>query len=121
MSHARAGGADAASVVQYLTTLGDADVPLPSVALDAADRDAVVGQYRFGTGPHDHFIVDVQSDRLGIQRAGGSARRGLAHLGELIFFPTGVPSAKIAFARTGGRITQLTLADPAVLVTARRE
>lgn len=121
MSHARAGGADATAVVEYLTALGDADVPLASVALAAADRDALVGRYIFGPGPRDHFTVDVQNDRLGIERVGGPARRFLFHTGDLVFFPSGVPSAKIAFARPGGKVTQLTLADPSVLVTAKRE
>jgi hypothetical protein len=121
MSHARAGGPGASAVVQYLTTLGDADVPLASVPLDPADRDAVVGRYVFGSGPRDQFTIDVQSDRLGIERPGGPARRLLLHTGNLVFFPSGVPSAKIAFARASGKVTQLTLADPTVLVTARRE
>ena len=42
------------------------------------------------------------------------------HTGNLVFFPSGVPTVKIAFAREGGAVTQLTVADPAVLVTARR-
>ncbi len=127
MAHARAGGPDAAPVVQYLTTLGDADAPLASVPLSAEDRDALVGRYVFGAGPRDHFDVDVQYDRyvqydrLGIERAGGPARRLLFHTGDLVFFPTGVPSAKIAFARASGKVTHLTLADPAVVVTAKRE
>jgi hypothetical protein len=121
MAHARAGGADAAPVLQYLTALGDADVPLPSVSLSNQDRDALVGRYVFGTGPRDHFTVDVQNDRLGIERAGGPSRRFLFHTGNFVFFPTGVPSAKIAFAFNGAKVTQLTLADPTVLVTARRE
>jgi hypothetical protein len=121
MAHARAGGPDAAAVVQFLTTIGDADVPLTSVPLSPQDRDAVVGRYIFGSGQRDHFTIDVQNDRLGIERAGGPARRFLFHTGDLIFFPVGVPSAKIAFARTGGKVTRLTVADPTVLVTAMRE
>lgn len=121
MAHARAGGPDAASVVQYLMALGDADVPLASVPVSSQDRDAVVGRYVFGAGPRDHFTVDVQNDRLGIERAGGPARRFLFHTGHLDFFPSGVPSAKITFGRTAGKVTQLTLADPTVVVTASRE
>lgn len=121
MSHARAGGPDAAPVVQYLTGLGGADTALPSAALAPADRDAVAGKYVYGTGPRDHFIIDVQNDRLGIDRPGGPARRLLMHTGGLVFFPSGAPSAKIAFARDGVRITQMTLADPDVMVTARRQ
>lgn len=34
---------------------------------------------------------------------------------------TSVPSAKIAFAKEGAKITQLTVADPSVMLTVRRE
>jgi hypothetical protein len=120
MAHARAGGPDAAAVVQFLTSLGDADTPLPSASLAIADRDGVVGKYVYGTGPRDYFVIDVQNDRLGIDRPGGPARRMLIHTGNLAFFPTGVPTARIAFARAGDRITQLTLSDPDLVVTAVR-
>jgi hypothetical protein len=120
LSHARAGGPDAAAVVQYLTMLGGADTPAPSVPLTAEDRDALVGRYVFGGGPRDHFVIDVQNDRLGIDRPGGPARRLLFHTGNLVFFPTGAATVRIAFAREGGRVTQLTVADPDVMVTAGR-
>ena len=127
MSHAKAGGPDAAAVVQYLATLGDADTPTATQPLAPADRDALAGKYVYGPGPRDYFTVDVQKDlfdrekmSLGIDRPNGPSRRGLGHLGNLVFFPTGVPTVKIAFAREGGKVTQLTLADPNVMVTARR-
>jgi hypothetical protein len=120
MAHAKAGGPDAAAVVQYLAGVGDADIPLASEPLSSADRDALVGRYVYGAGPRDYFTIDVQQDRLGIDRPNGPARRFLMHTGNLVFFPSGVPTAKIAFAREAGRVAQLTLADPNVMVTARR-
>jgi hypothetical protein len=120
MAHAKAGGADAAAVVQYLATLGDADTPIATQPLSPADRDGLAGKYVYGPGPRDYFTIDVQQERLGIDRPNSPARRGLGHLGNLVFFPTGVPTAKIAFARKSGRVTQLTLADPNVMLTARR-
>lgn len=125
MWHAKQGGTDAAPVVQYLTALGDADVPPPTVALDLAERNALVGRYTYGPGPRDHFVIEVRRDMLGrdqltIERAGAPSRQNLYHVGNLVFFPTGVPSAKIAFAKTGAKITQLTVADPNLMLTARR-
>jgi hypothetical protein len=120
MAHAKAGGPDAAAVVQYLATLGDADTPVATQPLSPADRDALAGKYVYGPGPRDYFTIDVQQERLGIDRPNSPARRGLGHLGDLVFFPTGVPTARIAFARDGGKVTQLTLADPNVMVTAKR-
>jgi hypothetical protein len=126
MWHAKQGGPDAAPVVQFLTAVGDADVPPATLPLAAPDRDALVGKYTYGAGPRDYFTIEVRRDMLGreqltIERSGAPSRQNLYHLGNLVFFPTGVPSAKIAFAREGVRITQLTVADPNVMLTARRE
>src|SRR6187397_3017111 len=104
MSHAKAGGPDAAAVVQYLAALGDADTPTPTQPLEPADRDALSGKYVYGPGPRDHFVIDVQQDRLGIDRPSGPTRRFLMHTGNLVFFPTGVPTVKIAFAKEGGKV-----------------
>jgi hypothetical protein len=119
LAHARTGGPDAAAVVQYLEGLGGADIRSATQPLAPADRDAVIGRYRFGPGPRDHFDVDVDRDQLGIVRPGAD-RRSLFHTGDLVFYPVGVPSVKVAFAREGGKVTRLTVADPQVLVTATR-
>jgi hypothetical protein len=119
LSHARAGGPDAAAVVRYLEEVGDADRRPPTAPLETADRDAIVGRYGFGPGPRDHFEIDVIRDQLGIARP-GTARRNLAHTGALVFFPAGVPSVRIAFARAGDKVVQLTLAEPEVYLTAKR-
>jgi hypothetical protein len=126
MWHAKQGGPDAAPVVQYLTALGDADVSPTTMPLATPDRDALVGKYTYGSGPRDHFTIEVRRDMLGrdqlvIERPGAPARQNLYHVGNLVFFPTGVPSTKIAFAREGAKITQLTVADPNVMLTARRQ
>ena len=126
MWHAKQGGPDAAAVVQYLTAVGDADVQPTTLPLAVPDRDALVGKYTYGSGPRDNFTIEVRRDMLGrdqlvIERPGSPARQNLYHLGNLVFFPTGVPSAKIAFAQQGAKITQLTVADPNVMLTARRE
>ena len=126
MWHAKQGGPDAAAVVQYLTAVGDADVPPATLPLAVPDRDALVGKYTYGSGPRDYFTIEVRTDmlrreQLTIERAGAPSRQNLYHVGNLVFFPTGVPSAKIAFAREGAKITQLTVADPNLMLTARRE
>lgn len=126
MWHAKQGGPDSAAVVQYLTAVGDADVPTTTVPLAAPDREALVGKYTYGSGPRDYFTIEVRRDMQGrdnlvIERPGAPSRQNLYHLGNLVFFPTGVPSAKIAFAKDGEKITQLTVADPNVMLTARRE
>lgn len=117
--HARAGGEGSAAVVKYLEGLDGADRRLSTETLAPGDRDAVIGEYGFGAGRRDYFIVDVRDDRLGIERPGQS-RNLLHHTGGLVFFPSGVPSVRVAFARAGARASQLTIADPNVFLTARR-
>jgi hypothetical protein len=120
LMHARAGGPQAAAVAAYLETLGDAGTPAAGVPLTAADRDPLVGRYRFGSGARDYVDVDVQNDRLGLTRP-GTTRRLLTATGALTFFPSGVPSVRIAFARIGGRVGTLTVADPDVSIIAIKE
>jgi hypothetical protein len=126
MWHARQGGPDAAAVVQYLEAVGDADMQQSTMPLAAPDRDALVGKYTYGSGPRDYFTVDVRVDmlkreQLMIERPSAPSRHILYHVGNLVFFPTGVPSARIAFARDGAKITRMTVADANVMLTARRE
>ncbi len=119
LAHAKAGGPRAAGVVKYLEALGDADVRPPTAPLADGERDALVGRYAFDRGPRDHFDVDVVNGGLGIARPGGT-RRGLSHTGALVFYPVGVPSLKIAFTKTGERVSGLTFAEPDVYLTATR-
>src|SRR4029077_7891945 len=88
-------------------------------------REALVGSYTYGSGPRDHFTIEVRTDmlkreQLTIERAGAPSRQNLYHVGNLVFFPTGVPSTKIAFAREIAKSTRLTVADPNVTLAARR-
>lgn len=119
LAHARAGGLAAEPVVTFLEAVGGADVRTPTQPLEPADRDAVVGRYSFGAASGEWFDVDVQNNQLAITRSGGS-RRNLFHSGALVFFPVGAPNVRIAFARTGGKVTAMTIADPEVYVTATR-
>ncbi len=118
LSHARAGGPSAVPVVQYLTSLGHADIPIPTQPLSAADRDSILGRYIFGPSPTDHYIVDVVKEKLGIDRPGSPGRRNLLHAGNLTFFPTGAPWAKISFLPDPSRFT-LSGIGPVLTATRR--
>ena len=119
LAHARAGGPGSAAVLACLESVGGADVRPPTQPLAPADRDAVVGMYPCGPGPRDHFVVDVRNDLLGIERPQAD-RNILNHAGDLVFFPSGVPPVKIAFAREGAKVPRVTIADPQVVLTATR-
>lgn len=120
LQHAQSGGPQAEPVAKFLESLGDAGRRTPTQPLDPADRAAVAGTYVFGPAPRDRFIINVRKDALEIERP-GTTPRGMGHVGGLVFFPAGAPAVRIAFAREGGKVTQLTIADPDVFLTAKRE
>jgi hypothetical protein len=56
---------------------------------------------------------------VAINRAGVDARF-LRHLGKLEFAPPGAPAVRIRFERQGAEIVAFTVADPDVVVRARK-
>lgn len=105
--HARVGGENAASVAAYLATLPDADVPYPSVALEAEARSRYLGVYRYGTGRDETVEVGYHERRsvLTLGRGGGGGGGGgqhLTYLGEHTFHPGGAPDVRIVFHFAGG-------------------
>ena len=119
MVHAKAGGPLAASVVRYLESLGDADLPMRDEPIAAEDRAQVEGRYRFGDRPRDSFVIDTQQGALGIMRP-WATRRNLLHLGSLQFHPAGASAVRIRFEREGTMVVALTLSDPDLIVRARK-
>lgn len=124
MAHARAGGAAAKPVVDYLDALGDADAPPSLVVLDDATRDGLIGRYAFGTGPDEQLVIATArmggTTALTVTRPGVlSAARPLRHLGNREFFPAGAESVRIRFSGPAAATT-VSVFDPELLVTASR-
>ena len=119
MVHARAGGPLAAAVVTYLESIGDAALPLTDEPLAPADRALLDGRYVFGDRPRDFFTIETKPTLVSLGRAGASARN-LRHLGRLEFAPPGAPAVRIRFERDGDKIVAFTIADPDVVVRARK-
>ena len=117
-AHARAGGAQAEPVLQFLTTLGAPAPAVPVVPLSDSDRTSLEGRYTFGPGPRDAFTVKSQGNLWGIQRDGGELR-GLTHIGDLQFHPVGAPAVRVKFDRAASGMS-MSLLDPDLVVTAKR-
>ena len=118
MSHARAGGADAAPVVQYLKQLGDADTPHGHATARACGSRCARREVRLWAGAARLFHRRRAAGSTGHRSPVWPGAARPVHTGNLVFFPAGVPTVKIAFARDGAKVTQLTVADPDVMVTA---
>jgi hypothetical protein len=92
MWHAKQGGPDAAAVVQYLTAVGDADVPPATMSLATPDRDALVGKYTYGSA-RATTSPSRSADMLG---ATSYDRALVLSRQNPIITLTGVPSARSA-------------------------
>jgi hypothetical protein len=117
-AHARAGGAQADAVFQFINALGASAPAVPLVPLSDADRTSLEGRYTFGSGPRDAFTVKSQGTLWGIQRDGGELR-GLTHVGDLNFHPVGAPAVRVRFDRAQAG-TSLSVLDPDLVVTAKK-
>lgn len=125
LKHATAGGPAAQPVVDYLKTLSAADRRPPTQPLSADEMAALVGTYVFGPGTTDRLVVTLSNQGmtangwpLSMAREGASAR-GLAHLGDRVFHPSGSTTARIRFTGTGGKLS-VSVSDPDLLVTAEK-
>ena len=120
MLHARQGGPQAAEVVKFLETLGDADQGYRNEPLHAEERASLEGRYTFGDRPRDSFIVATERNQLVITRVGATPRN-VFHQGQFAFHAAGAPSVKIRFERDGAKVVALTVSDPDLVVRARRQ
>lgn len=123
LAHAKAGGAGASSVYDFLHSLGDADSD-PEAPLSSEDRALLLGTYVFGisasqaidvTIEHNHFL---RTDQLTWTRK-GTMGRPLYHLGERVFYPAGAPEVRIRFANKDRSVT-MSITDADLVLTAQR-
>jgi hypothetical protein len=119
LSHAKAGGGPAASVVRYLESLGDADPRHPAEPLDAAAEE-LAGTYNFGAASNDRFVVSVPPRGGLVIKREGAFDRGLAHHGGRLFNPVGSEAVRVRFAPATGRATTVTIEDGPLRVVATR-
>ena len=116
LAHAKAGGEAARPVFEFLQSLGDADAPAEA-PLAEHDRAAILGTYMFGPAPTQQVDVTIEKGKLTWTRK-GTMGRGLFHLGEQVFYPSGAAAVRIRFREDAGtRI--MTVSDPDVVLTGK--
>ena len=112
--------ANVSKVISYLESLGNADIKPKSLDVTDEEKKKYAGEYRFGDGEGEIFVVDTH--RLGFLQIGrkGSSPRKLNKIDESSFSPAGAPSVKIIFKVTGDKVVSLSIHEPQPLVTAVR-
>jgi hypothetical protein len=108
LSHAKAGGAAAAPVYDYLDRLGDAGGPV-TVPISDEEKATLAGRYELG------ITIVVDKGSVTFNRPGMPYARGLNHLGNHEFFPVGAAAVRIAFDGAG-----LTVRDGDSVVSAKK-
>ncbi|HZR23063.1 MAG TPA: hypothetical protein VFA59_05695 [Vicinamibacterales bacterium] len=118
LAHAKAGGAAAKPVYDYLLGLGDANGPAVEPISDD-EKAALAGTYTFGSGAADRVVITVDKGALMFNRPGMPYARGLLHLGRREFFPMGASAVRITFD-AGPRPATVTVRDGDVVVVMSR-
>ena len=119
LAHAKAGGPQALPVLRYLELLGDADAPA-TAPLSPDDMALLIGTYVFGAGTTEQVEITIDRGQLQFTRKGATPR-GLRHLGDRVFHPVGAAAVRIRFAAADRGSLTLTVHDPDLVLTARRE
>ena len=126
LAHARIGGS--APVLEYLRSLGDADMSAPA-PLTEAETKSLLGVYIFGSGPTQRVEISWDPKMYGVKSytyapqlswtREGTWDRPLFHLGEHTFYPAAAPSVRIRFVSDPGGTT-MTLTDADTVLMARK-
>jgi hypothetical protein len=119
LRHARAGGAAARPVLEYLTALGDADPAPPQAPLSAEQSAQLAGAYAIDGGGSrvEPVAITLSNGQLTFGLAGRS--RGLRHRGSLEFSPAGADNVRVVF-EVGPEAVVLAVHDPEVVLRARK-
>lgn len=120
LAHARAGGDEAAPVLAYLESLGDADTKPKMEPLSEDQRKAYLG--RFACAALGDGVLEIamnRNDDLTISVRGQSPNV-LRHAGQHTFFPTGAPAVRITFTGADSGMNSLAIVDHVPVLTATR-
>jgi hypothetical protein len=118
LSHARAGGADAERVVDFLIDrFGEDAAPAP-VEGDADVEARYAGRYQFETDPPTDVGVAVRNGFL-LVGAGAQPNSRVVRLDADVFHPAGAPGVRLRFEVVDDRARALTIEDGPLRITGR--
>ncbi|MEO7999607.1 MAG: hypothetical protein ABI852_19300 [Gemmatimonadaceae bacterium] len=118
LAHAKAGGAPAQTVRDYLESLGDAD-PVPAfVPLTEAERAGYLGSYTFGPGDQQ-LVIGVTGENMFVERV-GVAKRTIRYVGNHEFRPSGGEFVRLRFVVANGKASSVSVFAPELLAEATR-
>ncbi len=112
--------ANVEQVVEYLESIGDADIGEKSIEISEKQMAMYFGDYRFTDGEMGVFTVELnRRGRLYLSR-GKEIGRTLNLVEQHGFAPSGAPAVRIRFEVVENKTVSLTIHDPEPLVKAVR-
>ena len=121
LAHARAGGEQAKAVLEYLQSLGNADIGQDNRAISEEEKNLFVGNYAFGAEKESVLVIEKNAQGLlWIKRKEEQFGRIINRVDENAFAPRGAPKVAIRFTIEGGKAAVLTIHDPGPIVVAKR-
>ena len=112
--------ANANKMISYLESLGNADVKQKSLEVTEEEKKKYLGEYRFGNGEGELFVVDTT--QRGAMKMGRKGNFGniLNKVDENTFAPSGAASVKVIFKIKDDKAISVSVHEPEPLVTAVR-
>ncbi|HWA35447.1 MAG TPA: hypothetical protein VG737_15005, partial [Cyclobacteriaceae bacterium] len=109
------------AMIDYLTSLGNADKKDPYLDIAEADRKQFAGPFRFGDGSDDLFMIEFNGKgAMSIKRQGQKFERPLFRVDQTSFAPIGAPHVRVVFEIKDGVAAALTIHDPGLIAKAVR-
>jgi hypothetical protein len=107
-------------VISYLESLGNADYKPESFQVADEEKQKYMGEYRFGDGAGEIFVVDLNGRSFLKMGRKGTFGNLLTKVGENTFSPAGAASVKIIFKINNDKAVSLSVHEPEPLVMATR-
>ncbi len=105
-------------VISYLEKVGNADKKAKSWDITEEEKQKYIGEYKFGDGEGEIFVVDLTSSKALKVGRKGSFGNMLKKVDEHTFSPTGAPSVKIIFKMNTDKAGSFSIHEPEPLITA---
>lgn len=112
--------ADQETLVEYLESLGDANITATSLDISEEEKKVYLGKYVFGEGEDEYFEITLNSRGMLFMSRGEYTGRALLRTDTHTFAPGGAPSVKIQFDVKDGMAQMVTVHDPVPVVKASR-
>lgn len=107
-------------LVDYLVSLGTADIKPVSLKISADEKKIFMGKYVFGSKADEFFNIDQNSRGHLFMSRGDYVGRVLNRIDQATFAPSGGPSVRIHFNVSEGIVESLVIHDPNPILTAKK-